>query len=108
MLERMRRRLSSRRQAGIPGRLLKGGASGGEEVGGERTWSNPAFGSFDDFGQAMLILLVMSSGDNWDSVMFYAMDNAPEAGQPRMRNDSSAASIFFINSSEYLGGLSFE
>ena len=29
---------------------------------GER-WATPSFGSFDDFGSAMLMLYVMSSGD---------------------------------------------
>ena len=93
--DKVKRRLSSQRRR-VPGRMLKGGGAGGEEAGGEREWSNPPFGSFDDFGQAMLLLIVMSSGDNWDSVMFYAMDNAADVGQPRIRNDSSAASLFFI------------
>ena len=28
-------------------------------------WLNPVYGSFDDFGSAMLVLYVMSSRDNW-------------------------------------------
>ena len=75
------------------GRALKGGGTG--DGTGERIWRNPAFGSFDDFGSAMLLLLVMSSGDDWDSAMYWAMDSSAE-GTPRVRNDSSAVSLFFV------------
>ena len=75
------------------GRALKGGGS--DDGTGERIWRNPTFGSFDDFGSAMLLLLVMSSGDDWDSAMYWAMDSAEE-GMPRVRNDSSAVSLFFV------------
>ena len=60
-----------------------------------RQWKNPYFGSFDDFGQAMLLLLVCATGDDWDQVMFWAMDSALP-GEPRRRNDSSARCIFFV------------
>ena len=50
-----RRRLNARRKT--HGRALKGGG-GGEDSGAElpTEWLNPPFGSFDDFGSAMLIL----------------------------------------------------
>ena len=82
-----RRRLKGPKK--VSGRRLKGG--GGLSAGGNNTWGNPVFGSFDDFGQSMLLLLVLSSGDNWDTVMYHAMDGPAEMGLPRERNDASAA-----------------
>ena len=61
----------------------------------DASWSNPAFGSFDDFNQAMLLLFVMSTGDDWDQIMFWAMDSSGP-NLPRVRNDSSAVCIFFV------------
>lgn len=43
--------------------------------GGTRQWVNPSFGSMDDIGQAMLLLLVCATGDDWDQVMYWAMDS---------------------------------
>ena len=43
----------------------------------------------------MLLLLVMSTGDDWDTIMFWAMDSVGP-NEPRMRNDSSGTAIFFI------------
>ena len=37
-------------------------------------WLNPAFGSFDSFGSAMLLLYIMSTGDGWEDVMYQGMD----------------------------------
>ena len=37
-------------------------------------WLNPAFGSFDDFGHAMLILYIISTGDMWEEFMWAGMD----------------------------------
>ena len=74
----------------LAGRALKGSAGragGASDVPLE--WRNPMFGSFDDFGQAMLLLFVMSTGDNWGSVMYWAMDTQGE-DEPRARDDSSA------------------
>ena len=68
---RWKRRLQStlRDRPQRRGRELKG-SDGETDLGaGVREWGNPEFGSFDDFGQAMLLLLVMSTGDGWDDVM---------------------------------------
>ena len=51
--------------------------------------------SFDSFASAMLLLFVSSTGDAWTDVMWSAMD-ATSPGQPPERNDSSAASLYFI------------
>ena len=78
-------------------RELKGAGSGSHV--GPSTWDNPAFGSFDDFGQSMILLLVLATGDNWDTIMFHAMDgpgDPTDPASPRGRNDFSAASLFFI------------
>ena len=63
---------------------------------GKREWINPTFGSFDDFGSAMLLLHIQSSADDWDDAMFWAMDAPSEPGMPRERNDSSPAAILFV------------
>ena len=63
---------------------------------GERVWANPLFGSFDDFGQAMLLLLACATGDDWDLVMYHGMDGPSEPGGVRVRNDASSTSLFFI------------
>ena len=46
-------------------RILKGGGGDGLVWDGTQTveWANPRVGSFDDFGSAMLLLYVMSTGD---------------------------------------------
>ena len=76
----------------ISGRRLK---AGGGAFTGPREWTNPIFGSFDDFGQSMLLLFVISTGDDWDKIMFWAMDsNGP--GLPRSRNDFSPSCLFFV------------
>ena len=58
-------------------------------------WLNPVYGSFDDFGSAMLILYVASTGDGWDELMFATMD-ATEPGKAPVRNDFSPAALFSI------------
>ena len=58
-------------------------------------WENPAFGSFDDFGSAMLLLYTMASADGWDVPMFVMMD-ATEPGVAPYRNDFSANALFSI------------
>ena len=55
-------------------RRLKGGGGKGGTSDGRVVWANPPYGSFDDFGQSMLTLYVMSTGDGWDAVMFSGMD----------------------------------
>ena len=44
--------------------LLKGAGGWGMYLSGERRWQNPPFGSFDDFGKSMLLLLVCATGDD--------------------------------------------
>ena len=63
-------------------------------------WLNPAFGSFDDFGSAMLILYVASTGDGWEEFMWAGMD-AVGVDKAPVRNDTSPASIFFSIESQY-------
>ena len=75
-------------------RRLKGGGSKGS-ANLIVQWANPALGSFDSFGQAMLVLFVMSTGDGWDALMFRLMDST-QPGQAPVRNDSSAAAIFAV------------
>ena len=58
-------------------------------------WLNPAFGSFDSFGSAMLLLYIMSTGDGWEDVMFQGMD-AVGPGVAPVRNDFSPSALFFI------------
>jgi hypothetical protein len=82
-------------------RLLKGGGGGGSNEDEEQEsdlpvhWLNPAFGSFDDFGSAMLVLYVALTGDGWDAFMFQGMDVVGVDVAPE-RNDASANSIFFL------------
>ena len=74
--------------------LGSGGALGG---GAESArWLNPSFGSFDDFGQAMMILYVASTGYNWAEMMYHTMDTT-EVDQAPERNDFSWAALFFIS-----------
>ena len=86
---RSRRRL----REGRSGRQLKSGGGGG--AGGAIVWANPATGSFDDFGSAMLLLYIMSTADGWDALMFATMD-AQGPGLGPKRNDFSAAALFSI------------
>ena len=81
------------------GRHLKGGGGGGDDEGGEEgpvEWLNPPFGSFDNFGEAMLILYVASTGDAWEEFMWATMDVRGVDVAPE-RNDFSPNSIFFIS-----------
>ena len=60
-------------------------------------WENPSDvpGSFDDFKSVMLLLYVMSTGDDWDVVLFRTMD-ATTPGHAPVRDDYSSASLFSI------------
>ena len=79
------------------GRQLKGGGSGGGGNGVVLpvSWQNPSFGSFDDFGSAMLILFIAATGDGWEDFMFAGMDAVGEGKSPQ-RNDFSPAALFFV------------
>ena len=58
-------------------------------------WANPVTGSFDNFPDAMRLLYIMSSGDQWELPMF-AMMGAASAGHAPVRNDFSPSAIFAI------------
>ena len=78
------------------GRALRGGSSGGGfESGDTIVWLNPRIGSFDNFGEAMRLLYIMSSGDEWEAPM-YMMMAATEPGHAPVRNDYSPAAFFSI------------
>ena len=62
------------------------------EDGGAAVWVNPGFGSFDDFGQAMLLLYVMSTGDEWEAQMYVMMDSTGPGKAPV--RDSCGARAF--------------
>jgi hypothetical protein len=79
--------------------VLRGG--GGDEKAAssdDRTalrWLNPAVGSFDNFGEAMRLLYVMSTGDGWNAYV-YMMMAATEPGHAPVRNDYSPMAFFGI------------
>ena len=60
-----------------------------------RAWLNPSFGSFDDFGSAMLILYIAATGDGWEEFMWAGMDAVGQGIAPE-RNDMSGASTYFL------------
>ena len=58
-------------------------------------WANPATGSFDNFGDAMRLLYVMSSGDQWERPM-YSMMGMQGPGVAPIRNDLSPYALFSL------------
>ena len=79
-------------------RSLRGG--GGDKSGGDQSdlevqWLNPAWGSFDNFFDAMLVLYVASTGDGWEDFMWAGMD-ATGVDMAPVRNDRSPAAVYFI------------
>jgi len=60
------------------------------------TWASPIACCFDDFASAMLTLYVMSTGDEWEVVMFRTMD-ATERGRAPLRHDTSPVALFSIS-----------
>ena len=77
------------------GRALKGGGGEANTDDVPIEWLNPPFGSFDNFGSSMIILYIASTGDIWEEFLWAGMD-ARGAGIAPERNDSSAASAFFL------------
>ena len=62
----------------------------------EHVWHvHKAIGSFDSFGQGMLLLYVMATGDKWNDVMFRLMDAVGPGVAPE-RNDFSPAGLFAV------------
>ena len=76
-------------------RVLKGGNDGEDDWQGLTNWVNPDVGSFDNVGDAMLLLYVMSTADDWQGLMYRMMD-ATEPGRGPERNDVSAAALFSV------------
>ena len=79
-------------------RSLRGGGgdtSGGETSDLEVQWLNPAWGSFDNFFDAMLVLYVASTGDGWEDFMWAGMD-ATGVDMAPVRNDASPAAAYSI------------
>jgi hypothetical protein len=76
-------------------RALKGGSGGGWDGTGAVEWTNPAVGSFDDFASAMLLLYVMSTGDEWEVHMYRMMDSTPD-DVSLVRNDYNPAAVYSI------------
>ena len=98
-----RRRLDASYRRATTRRKLKGGRQGGKNNGEEGVeaesepvrWMNPEFGSFDDFGSAMLLLYIASTGDAWEDMAYAAMD-VVGLDQPPARNDFSPLVLYFI------------
>ena len=78
------------------GRQLKGaGGGGGGKADGVVVWENPPSGNFDNFGNSMLALFVMTTGDNMPDIMFAGMDSIG-VDIPPERHDISLGVIYFI------------
>ena len=77
-------------------RSLKGGGAVAWDPSMTLHWTEkPATGSFDNFGDAMRLLYVMSSGDQWEMAMFTMM-GAQGEGHAATRNDFSSVALFAI------------
>ena len=79
--------------------MLRGGGGDVEAASSEDRmalrWLNPPVGSFDNFGEAMRLLYVMSTGDGWNAFV-YMMMAATEPGHAPIRNDYSPMAFFGI------------
>lgn len=60
-----------------------------------RYWINPPYGSFDNFGDSMRLLYIMSSADQWELPM-YLMMGASVPGVAPVRDDSSPMAVFAL------------
>ena len=76
-------------------RGLKGGGGGAWDGTMPLTWHNPSFGSFDNFGDAMRLLYIMSTGDQWELPLFVMMGATTRGVAPK-RNDFSGSAIFAL------------
>ena len=78
------------------GRELKGGTYQGTRAeDAPVAWMNPAAGSFDNLGSAMLALFVATTGDNMPDLLWVGMDSKGVDVAPR-RTDFSPFAIYFI------------
>jgi hypothetical protein len=58
------------------------------------TWRNNKF-NFDNFAEAMVSVFVISTGDNWQDIMYVAMDSVGDGLAPS-RDHSSWAAAYFV------------
>ena len=63
-----------------------------EALGG--TWRNNKF-NFDNFGEAMISVFIISTGDNWQDIMYVAMDSVG-VGEAPSRDNSGWAAAYFV------------
>ena len=76
----------------LQARALRGGGSDNEFDGTEATiWKNPRFGSFDNFGEAMRLLYIMASGDEWEAPIAVVAATTP--GHAPVRDGFSPAAF---------------
>ena len=80
-----------------------GGHGGCSGVGG-LLWLVSVAGSFDNFGSSMLLLYVMSTGDEWEIQMFTMMDSAGTGSAP-VRNDFAMGDALFSIVWMFIGSL---
>ena len=57
-------------------------------------WRNNKF-NFDNFAEAMVSVFVISTGDNWQDIMYVAMDSVGDGKAPS-RDHSSFAAAYFV------------
>jgi hypothetical protein len=76
-------------------RGLKGGSGVAWDPSQPLRWGNPTFGSFDNFGDAMRLLYIMSTGDQWEQPLFVIM-GATERGVAPERDDFSPSAVFAL------------
>ena len=58
------------------------------------TWRNNKF-NFDNFAEAMVSVFVISTGDNWQDIMYVAMDSVGD-GEAPSRDHSGWAAAYFV------------
>ena len=68
-----------------------------------RTWANPQFYNFDDFGSSLVILFEIVSQEGWINVMTSAMAIVGLGENPRM--DASPGNAFFFVTFNILGAV---
>ena len=65
-----------------------------EAAGG--VWGNPAMGSFDSIGAALLLLFESTTMEGWPDVMFATIDAYGEQGHAPVRNWNTANSLYML------------
>ena len=64
-----------------------------EAIGGE--WRNAPF-HFDNIGQAIVSIFIMSTGDNWQDLMWYGVDSVGEEKEPVYENKKVNAAFYVV------------